>query len=384
LANKSRSAEVGFLIAVLAWFAIGVAAVADGGNSAPMLTVGPFVQNLTSNSVTIMWEASTASFGEVKLTVGETEIRRRTECASRQGKLTLEGLKADTVYGYSVTLSSSPETTRRGAFRTFPANPRPTRFIVYGDTRTYPKRHRSVIDTMRAERAVDFVLHTGDLVTDGRKSDLWLREFFTPAREMMRNVPFYTVLGNHEHDSPNYFHRLSLPGNERWYSFDVADVHVVALDSNHSFDMGTDQYKWLLGDLAKHANARWKFIFMHHPTYTSGPHGATTGNGVPKEAPIREAQKLMPFLAKQYGIQAVFAGHDHAYERSERDGVQYVVAGGGGAPNYPDVGGGRNTYSRAFYSGLHYCVVTIDGGRASVVAKTPQGRVVDRFDLRAR
>ena len=36
-----------------------------------------------------------------------------------------------------------------------------------------------------------------------------------------------------------------------------------------------------------------------------------------------------PALAKEYGITAVFAGHDHFYERSMRGGVCYIVAAGG-------------------------------------------------------
>ena len=40
-------------------------------------------------------------------------------------------------------------------------------------------------------------------------------------------------------------------------------------------------------------------------------------------------------LYEKYGVDAVFSGHDHCYSRGEKNGVQYFVSGGGGAPLYP-------------------------------------------------
>ena len=78
-------------------------------------------------------------------------------------------------------------------------------------------------------------------------------------------------------------------------------------------------------------------------------------------------------------INVIFAGHDHIYERNMRNGVAYVVTGGGGAPTYDMYK--ENPYSTVFYSGLHYCVVDIDGDSASVLVKDPEGKLLDKFDL---
>lgn len=352
--------------------------------SSPTLEIGPYVQKVTADAATIMWEANVPSFGEVRISDGEAETRRRTSHAARLGEVRIGGLRPDTVYTYAVTLSSQSKAAARGTFKTFPANPRPIKFIVYGDTRTHPERHKTVIDAMARERDVDFVLHTGDLVADGRNAECWGPEFFAPAGRIMRSVPFYPVYGNHERNSPSFPRYFSLPGNERWYSFDLPGVHIIGLDSCSSFEEGSEQREWLLEDLAEHKDARWKFVFMHHPTYSSGPHSGVNDDGTPKEKAMREAQSLMPRLAKEFGIAAVFAGHDHSYERSTRDGVHYVVAGGGGAPNYGDDNAKHNPYRKVFFAQLHYCVVAIDGNKGSMVVKTPAGKVLDKVELGGR
>ena len=64
-----------------------------------------------------------------------------------------------------------------------------------------------------------------------------------------------------------------------------------------------------------------------------------------------------------------------------RDGVSYIVTGGGGALTYGDMNSRHNPYRKVFYSGLHYCVVTIDGSRARMIVKTPSGKVIDKTEL---
>src|SRR5262249_60241894 len=67
-----------------------------------------------------------------------------------------------------------------------------------------------------------------------------------------------------------------------------------------------------------------RFIVMHHPPYSVSIHG-----GRP------ELREMWTPIFERYGVDAVFSGHDHVYERAERNGVRYFVSGGGGAPLYP-------------------------------------------------
>lgn len=358
----------------------------DAARLKPRFIGGPYIQNMVAQSVTVMWYTDVPCRARLTVSDGRTTRTFSTRALKRVGEIEVSGLAPDTRYTYSVeVLNSLGQPGDRAAgegweFRTFPAEKRPVTFVAYGDTRSLPDRHAKVCDAIAAERP-EFVLHTGDLVADGRNLASWVPEFFRPAGKLMRNVPMFACLGNHEGNSRYYFDFLSLPMGERYYSFDVLDMHFIALDSCIDFDRGSEQYKWLISDLEEHKDARWKFVFLHHPPYTSGNHGSVDENGVPKEKGIRTGRRLMPQLAAKYGITAVFSGHDHAYERSERDGTFYIVTGGGGAPNYGNPNARHNPYSKFFYSGLHYCLITVDGDRGSIVVKTPEGEVLDRFEL---
>lgn len=350
---------------------------AEAAGGVPKLIAGPYLVKMATDGVTVMWQTDAPSVARLVVNGPKSAGEYTTRKAARLNAVRIKGLSGDTRYAYRLWVSGSG-TPVADSFETFPTKPGPVTFLAYGDTRSNPDRHASVINAMAREKGVAFVLHTGDLVGDGRKLEQWIPGYFTPARGMIGRVPFYPVQGNHD-GSTYYFQLLGIPASEKWYSFDVDGIHVTALDSMESFDVGSDQYKWLISDLEKHKGAKWKFVFLHSPVYTSGPHGAQDANGIPKETGIRTAQKLLPALAAKYGIRAVFSGHDHAYERSKRNGVSYIVTGGGGAGNYESKN--PNPYKQFFFSGLHYCVISVNGDKAWIVAKTPDGKVLDKAEL---
>jgi 3',5'-cyclic AMP phosphodiesterase CpdA len=148
-----------------------------------------------------------------------------------------------------------------------------------------------------------------------------------------------------------------LPGNERWYSFDYGNAHFVGLevDGYASTAPGSAQMLWLANDLAQ-TRQRWKVVFFHAPFYSSGAHG-----GDPQVPQLRAA--LEPLFI-QHGVDLVFNGHDHDYERSVAHGVVYIVAGGGGAPLYPQVI--SNPASVYFTSTYHSVLVTVTRSLLSV------------------
>ena len=88
---------------------------------------------------------------------------------------------------------------------------------------------------------------------------------------------------------------------ERFYTFKKGDARFFALDSNY---MDQPQLKWLEEQLSR-SNDRWKIAYFHHPLYSSGArHGS--------EVDLRT--RLEPLFVK-YGVDIVFAGHEHFYER---------------------------------------------------------------------
>jgi hypothetical protein len=57
-------------------------------------------------------------------------------------------------------------------------------------------------------------------------------------------------------------------------------------------------------------------------------------------------------------VDLAFSGHNHFYERSLWDGVNYIVSGGGGAPRHnPFRSPNRNTGRLKAAQELHHCVL---------------------------
>jgi predicted phosphodiesterase len=283
------------------------------------------------------------------------------------GSVTLTSLSSYLTYHYQI-YGDGQLLAGDSSFRTA-ASPTQTTFsfLALGDTRSDAAAHQSVVD-----RAVtlspDFVLHSGDFVYDGSVAAQWTT-FFAVERELLCQSPLFGALGNHEKNASNYFDAFHLPGNERWYSFDYGNAHFVGLqiDDYADYGPGSVQYAWLENDLTS-TDRLWKIVFFHTPPYSSGRHGG--------RASVRDA--LGPLFA-QHGVDLVFNGHDHDYERSVVGDVTYIVTGGGGAPLYDRETG--NLYS-VYFSKTYHCVhVTVRGGMLSSVGVRPDGTQFDPFTI---
>jgi acid phosphatase type 7 len=141
--------------------------------------------------------------------------------------------------------------------------------------------------------------------------------------------------GNHEYYSPNgapyyaYFGAKAGAPGKGYYSYDLGEWHIVALNSNIDANIGSEQEKWLKADLAAHPKA-CTLAYWHHPVFSSGTHG---------NAPtMKEIWKTL-YAA---GVDVVVNGHDHNYERfapqtpdgkaDPQHGIREFVVGTGGAP----------------------------------------------------
>jgi hypothetical protein len=136
---------------------------------------------------------------------------------------------------------------------------------------------------------------------------------------------FFPSLGNHDWGTPGakpYLDYFTLPGNERYYDFTWGPVHFFAIDSDFDEPDGVSststQAQWLQSALGS-STVAWKLVYMHHPPYSSGPHGSSTRMQWPYQA---------------WGVDAVLVGHDHVYERIIRNGFPYFVNGLGGSARY--------------------------------------------------
>ncbi len=183
---------------------------------------------------------------------------------------------------------------------------------------------------------------------------------------------FFPTPGNHDWRTPNlapYLEYFTLPGNERYYDVAVSPLlHLFALDSDpHEPDGNTPdsvQAQWL-EQTAGASKACWKFAYFHHAPYSSGDHGPTVA-------------MQWPFGA--WGMDAVFGGHDHHYERLTVDGTPYFVNGLGGAEPY-EAGERLPTSDVFFNEDWGAQLITVDAQGATIAFHTTGGKVVDSVHL---
>jgi hypothetical protein len=157
----------------------------------------------------------------------------------------------------------------------------------------------------------------GDNIYGGKSPDALQKKFEIPYKPLLdAGVQFYAALGNHDDTNERFYKFFSMNG-QQYYSFKKGNVTFFALDSNY---LDPKELMWLEKELAN-AGTDWKICYFHHPLYSSGSfHGSST-----------ELRAVLEPLFLKYGVQVVFAGHDHLYERVKpQKGIYYFTEGASG------------------------------------------------------
>jgi predicted phosphodiesterase len=338
------------------------------------LTCGPYLHSVTPDRVIVVWETNAPGNSRVDYGLTTSYGFAVSDSVSViHHALTLTGLSPYTTFHYQVSTGGQSLGTD-SAFRTAAALTQTVfSFVAFGDTRTNHDLHQQVVDRIRA-LAPDFVLHGGDFVEDGSEPDQWTT-FFTIEQDLLRHTSLFGVLGNHEGNSQNYFDAFHLPGNERWYSFDYGNAHLVALEIDGDYGdyaPGSPQLLWLENDLA-HTDQFWKIVFFHTPPYSSGSHGG--------DSDALAARAALEPVFMRYGVDLVFNGHDHDYERSVANGIVYIVAGGGGAPLHGQENPDANPASVYFSETLHSVQISVTDSLLTIAGVRPDGFRFDEFTM---
>ncbi len=278
------------------------------------------------------------------------------------------------------TAKAEKHTPRQGAkpAKMLKKDLKTVKFCIYGDTRDGHDVHRKVVALMMKQNP-EFILQTGDLVHNGGSLALW-KIYDDITGEARKKAPFYIARGNHDFGGTNFEDRVNTSftsGNKLWYSFDKANCHFIALaiDEQTPYDPKSAQYKWLVKDLeaTQETKPAHIFVFFHVSPFSIGSHGSDL-----------DVRKTLHPLFVQHHVRAVFTGHDHNYYHTTRDGITYVVTGGGGAPLYP-VDPGKGAIAGDKYESVNNCVVAeITGDIAAFTALRADGSTLDRFTLRAK
>lgn len=352
--------------------------------------VAPYLQFATADSMTIMWETSTPS--DARVAYGTSALTTETTAdATRVGlhRVTLTGLKPQTQYVYRVSSTDARGQSLSTDWRSFltaaPADA-PYSFAVVGDTQNNPKM-TAQIGKLMWQRRPHFVLHCGDVVDEGREKRRWVDELFRPCAELFAQVPVYPTIGNHERNHANYYRYFHVPAPQYYYRFRYGNADFFSIDSNRPLLPGSEQYVWLDRELGR-SEARWKFVYHHHPAWSSDNDDYGDTRKGPGRAGDLNVRALVP-LYEKHKVDIVFNGHIHLYERSRpiragkvdrKHGVLYITSGGGGG-TLDDVGPVPLWFKAQCLVDFHYCYVTIDGGHLEFRAFDHRNMLFDSFDL---
>jgi len=366
----TRPGRVRFLF----FFPLLLALAAAGANGAG-LARGPYLQNLKPDSVTIVWKTGApTSAASVRFGLSAAYDRSTTSGAlALQHAVTLTGLVPAAEYHYRV-FDGGEALTPDLTFRSGKGPEWPEfSFVALGDSRSDPASFGAVANRVKSLDP-EILLHMGDLVTWGDDLSYWDPEFFEPAKEILSRACLFPAPGNHEASGAAYLEYFYLPpensGTERYYSFDYGGAHFIALDTLDSYAPGSPQYNWLRADLAARQDRQWIFVFLHYPPYSSG-----AGHG--SDLAVRAA--LCPVF-EEFGVDLVFSGHEHNYERSRVNGIFYIVTGGGGSPLHAV---GASQWTQFSASAYHCCQISIGDGGQSLAFRAilPNGALLDSFTL---
>ena len=340
------------------------------------------------------------------------------------------GLQADTEYTYKVFVkgrewaegerwdwSAADKALRQkggrydNRFRTHP-DPQTSSsltFAVIGDfgvgvkKLSETRRQQAVADALR--RAVEaedvrLLLTTGDNIyaatkllgipigSTGDEDDDWFFTYFQPYRYIINRVPVYPSIGNHDADETeecddraqvedNFYLCERLAGEEAagrasfgpglFYRFRFgSNIEFICLDtSKESFFKGHRLFElpkhWAFVDGAFPSDGPdghlWRIPFAHHPVFSAGPQHHNT----------RSMERLLP-LFQRSAVKVMFSGHEHNFQHSSSEGIEYFVTGGAGRSRTGTPDRFEAAHTKSWSAECHFLLVTIDGDRLTVRA----------------
>jgi hypothetical protein len=250
---------------------------------------------------------------------------------------------------------------------TLPLKEGSVRFAVIGDTGTGTDKQQQLADWMiRYKEAYpfEFILLLGDNMYGGESPRDFKTKFENIYKKLLDgNVKFYATLGNHDEANQRFYEHFNMNGEE-YYRFVKGNVSFYSLNSNY---MDRQQIKWMEEQFAKDTS-EWKICFFHHPPYSSGgKHGSEV-----------ELRKVVEPIFLKYGVNAVFAGHEHFYERIKpQKGIYYFISGAGGKLREGDVKKGSALTEKSFDKDMSFMLMEIAQGEMHFQVISRTGETVD-------
>lgn len=355
------------------------------------ITHGPYLQNMGTSGVTIIWTTNLPAVPGINLTYpdGKARFIRNSHDGIIDGggtlhKVRLDGLEPGQTYQYSInsiqilkyqaykiyygdTINTKPE-----RFTTLNPGSSKINFTVINDVHEYSGKLASYIKNGDPS-AQEFFIYNGDMVNYVQNADQLFTGFIdTTVSYFAKNKAFFYARGNHEargmagREFKDYF---DFPGNRFYYSFDNGPVHFVVLDSgedkpdNNRYYYGLadydsyrlEQLEWLKKEVKSEAflKARYRIVIVHMPI-------------------IKEEKQAhgLKFLTDHFGpvlksanINLMMSAHMHrnSFYDKERSGF-----------GYPVLINSNNSFVEVF----------VDNNRIEAVVKSEKGRLTARYEFK--
>jgi predicted phosphodiesterase len=241
------------------------------------------------------------------------------------------------------------------------------KFLVIGDSGTGGSAQYQLAEQM--VRAYDrfkfeFAIMLGDNLYGSEDPSDYVDKFEKPYKKLLdAGVKFYASLGNHDEPAQRFYKPFNMEG-KRYYTFEKGDAAFFVLDSTY---MPPAQVEWLQKELEGN-DKKWKIAYFHHPIYSSGErHGSEM-----------DLRTLVEPLFLKNGVDVVFAGHEHFYERLKpQSGIYYFVQGGAAKLRRGNIRDNSAMTAKGFDTDNSFTIVEIEGDQMFFETISRRGAVVD-------
>ena len=311
-----------------------------GTVSAQEIDRGPYLQQGGATSMVLRWRTTepTETRLEYRSNPDSRVMVYQSSVLTTDHEVKLNDLIPQTRYLYAIA-ANSKVLAGGDADHFFVTSPRdgdePVRIWILGDAGMSGQLERGEDPSQAAVRDAflkrhtlgdfDFIMMLGDNAYNVGTDQQYQRGFFQPYRSVLRSKVTWLTQGNHDYSTKAYYPVFTLPtrgesggvpsGTEHYYSFEHGNAHFISLNSEaRDSAFRSAMIMWLRKDLAAH-NKPWTIVFWHHPPYSKGHHDSDDlKDSGGRMAWMRE--RIVPIL-DEAGVDLVFTGHSHSYERSK-------------------------------------------------------------------
>jgi 3',5'-cyclic AMP phosphodiesterase CpdA len=240
------------------------------------------------------------------------------------------------------------------------------KFAAIGDNGTGDREQYEVGQQMVKAHAAfrfDLVIMLGDNMYGSQRPADFVKKFEQPyAALLSAGVMFQASLGNHDRPENVSYQHFNMNGN-RYYTYVRGNTRFLALDTTL---LDKKQVEWIDAVLGG-AREEWKIAYFHHPLYSNAArHGSS-----------EDVRLLIEPLFLKHGVNVVFQGHDHVYERLKpQKGIYYFVSGAAGQLRKGNM---RPTEETASYfdQDQSFMLVEIAGASLHFQSISRTGKIVD-------